>query len=193
MTDRIDILEYPGLEDLYYLSQEGLHAIEADGGLKPMTDINTRLGDMLSWYFRAHRLEQDENTFGWFLPVSEHSADTPWKEYCTLKLSSLALSNLKAFEQMVEAHIKMHDMKPREELAENMSALEGMRRLSAYGLALGFIPMVGSTEEGNLIAVRLEEEEHKKELIDVLKELITQSHLFDGCDLKALFEDFATC
>ena len=188
MVRRIDLECYPDLRGMIYVDPLGLHQIHAKGALKPVARLNGQFREDVTACYQAYLDAPDRYVLGRFLPKGEGSAEHIWRASCSLRLEDGAFEELSRFESTMKARLADSVDGPKYPLTQTMSAHEGMRKLSAYGLALGHVPVTVPDRDGHPVAIDLcrcrDNLGENAAFQAAMRAKILNSHLFDGCGAR---------
>lgn len=137
----ISLKAYPGLQGMTVLQGSKLCLVDKSGGLTVDEPFNQRFAHELSIFQQEYRNNMRAYCLGWILPAYPKSGHMPWTDSSSLFFSRKTLLSLETFEKAAQRFSSVQKT-PRFLIDEEMSVYEGMKRLCAYGLVLGFYPAI---------------------------------------------------
>ena len=188
MTKRIDLDCYPDMRGMIYVDRDGLYHIHSHGTLQPASRLNDEFAQDIAACFNAYFEAPSNHVLGWFLPKGAGRAQHIWDASCSLNFEDTIFAKLSRFEASVMGQVNPGIDGPKYPLAQTMSAHEGMRKLCAYGLALGYVPVAAADQDGHPVAIDLcrcrDGSSVNPEFQRTMRSKILHSHLFDGCGAR---------
>lgn len=184
-TPGINQETYPHLNRMHVLSGGRLFYIDSAGRFQSEEMFSRRFAKELDELQRAHLKRPMVFRLGYFLPALPKKPGQLWFESATLVLRDHVLAKLQNFEVNVQhfLHLVEHPLP----LAKEMSAYTGMRRLIAYGTALGYYPVVAFDEMHEPIVINLDYDlvsHSHNEFQQTLKQKLINGELFEKCQVK---------
>jgi hypothetical protein len=182
---------YPGLEGIYIVTSDGLSLINPSKEQLLETSFNLTFKPHLDEIFSSYEGINDERLLGWLIKPEEDEYDSAWPKSSTLKLTTNAFDSLSSFEIALANFMEGGDVSPNHPLTQGMSIYEGMRKISIYGLALGFTPILLIDKNGHPVILKLSDAKTNRDFKMALRELILNSHLFEHCKIKPFINELS--
>jgi len=188
-TPSISQLSYPYLNQFHAVIGNRLYLINDNGELEPDEYFSSMYRDALSAFEKQCQHGFRRIQLGYFLPIWPKQPDQLWLNASTLVLNQRTYQQLVQFESAMKAYLATSNISSFP-VTKEMSVYAGMRRLVAFGAALGLYPVVTLDEMNEPIVVNLDvgDEARFQPFQTALRDKLLSCDLLKNCQVRPFLE-----
>lgn len=182
---------YPYLNQFYAVIGSRLYLIDEQGKLQQDEFFSALYREPLRLFERQCQAGYRAIQLGYFLPIWPKQPDQHWLNAATLVLNQRTYLQLSQFEIAMQSYLTDESLSQLP-LAKEMSVYSGMRRLLAFGIALGLYPLVTLDEMGEPIVVNLDvtaEDAGFEVFQQALRDKLLDCQLLQNCRVRPFLQE----